>query len=268
MSKEHILPLSLGGCNKLCIEVNSEINKILGSKIDGILANDYLISCLRRRHNLRGHSNSAPVTKFKKVKVIGTNLPVQITHEINSKRIYDLRNRRYLTDAEYSGLQFSITIPFDKHIRSLFVTKVAIAAGYFIYGDEFLHYTDHESLRQYMSFAIHRNENLVNDLNLRFIDQFTTNADKRTIQLKDYFTLISKLLNCSSVQFILCSEHFLVNVAIAGKYIGTVNFKANAKQISNSGIYSGGHVLAIQNGILKRASFNHFENSIIAKYGK
>lgn len=266
MSLEHIIPLSLGGCNELNIDVNSNINKILGSKIDGRLCNDYLISCLRRRKNLKGHNKTAPLTKFTNVKFKESNLPIQITHRANSKTVYDLRNRKYLTDEESKGRQLIFTIPFDKQIRALFVAKVALSAGYFIYGDTFVNETDHKSLREYMNFSIHRDENLILNSPLRFIDEFLEDCDERTSRMRDYFNLIFKTLNCTCVKFALCSEHFLVSVAIAGQYLATINFKANVKQFPNSGLYSGGHVITIQDGKLKRASLNHIEKIVKHQY--
>ena len=43
MNIEHIIPLSLGGCDSFTIMVGKKINSDLGSKIDGKFCNDFLI---------------------------------------------------------------------------------------------------------------------------------------------------------------------------------------------------------------------------------
>lgn len=77
-SVEHIIPLSLGGCDEFTINVDTDVNKRLGSKIDGKFGNDYLINSLRRIKELVGHNNKKPSYVFKKVKIKDTNEPVQI----------------------------------------------------------------------------------------------------------------------------------------------------------------------------------------------
>ena len=208
MNPEHVIPLSLGGSNGFCINVNADINSKLGSKIDGKLTNDYLISCLRRRNNLRGHSKKEPITSLRRVKLKDTKRPVQLTFNSEGKHVYDLIEKRRLLGDELKGLEYQVQMKFDKHIRSLFVAKTILSAGYSIYGDKFLQFADHESLRCYMNFALHRDKGLIEHLNLRFMDQFNEIEDKRTVEARDYFKLIFKELNCSAVMFTLCSEHF------------------------------------------------------------
>lgn len=266
MTPEHVIPLSLGGTNKFCIDVNSEKNKILGSKIDGKMSNDYLVSCIRRKNDFKGHSNQSPLTKLTNVKMKETGKPVQLIFGKNINKVYDLIEKRDLTREETVGKNFQIKISMDKHIRSLFVTKTALAAGYFIYGKTFIENSDHDSLRSYMEFSNHSDMSLVENLNLRFIDQFTDAEDKQTVLTKKYFTLLFKELNCSSVKFALCSEHFIVSVAIGGEYIGSVNFKANTGKFPNQDKFSGGQVIGIQDGCLKRSSLDFIEETIRKKY--
>lgn len=260
MTKEHILPLSLGGTNKFCIKVNREYNKILGSKIDGKLSSDYLISCLRRRHNLRGHSNAVPTTKLTKVKMKGSDRPVQLIFTPNSKWVYDLINKRIIDENELTGAQYTISIPFDNHIRSLFIAKVALSVGYYVYGDTFRESADHESVRKYMEFAIHRQENEINNLNLRFLDHLTIPEDDRNKTIMKYFELLFKSMKGSAVKIALCSEHFLVSVAIEGTYIGTINFKADPTKFPNEGKFAGGKVLGVQNGQFRTSSVDFVED--------
>jgi hypothetical protein len=56
-TKEHVIPLSLGGSDEFVISVDRNTNAEIGSKIDGALANDVGMQFLRKAHDLRGHSN-------------------------------------------------------------------------------------------------------------------------------------------------------------------------------------------------------------------
>ena len=57
---EHIIPISLGGCDELTIRVDREINSKIGSQIDGKLTQDFLIALDRVKNGDRGHSKKTP----------------------------------------------------------------------------------------------------------------------------------------------------------------------------------------------------------------
>jgi len=59
-TSEHIIPLSLGGINGFEIPVCKIFNSNVGSKIDGALANDFLILMKRNELDVRGHSKKSP----------------------------------------------------------------------------------------------------------------------------------------------------------------------------------------------------------------
>jgi len=65
-NREHIIPLSLGGLDGFEIPVCRDFNSKVGSKIDGALANDFLILMKRNELDVRGHSNKKPKAVAKK----------------------------------------------------------------------------------------------------------------------------------------------------------------------------------------------------------
>lgn len=62
---EHIIPLSMGGCDAFAInDVSEKANSRAGSEIDGALANDPLVSMQRQTHLLTGHSGTVPAVNL------------------------------------------------------------------------------------------------------------------------------------------------------------------------------------------------------------
>jgi len=57
-SPEHILPLSLGGDDRLTLRVDGRVNRQLGHDIDG--PNDFLLARKRAEYHARGHSREEP----------------------------------------------------------------------------------------------------------------------------------------------------------------------------------------------------------------
>lgn len=268
MNDEHILPMSLGGANNFSLLVNSEINSQLGSKIDGRLTSDYLISCLRRRMQWIGHSGKEPKIILKNVRIKNSNSPVQLKFDSSGRHVFDLINKRYLTHNERTGVEFSINMYFDKYVRTLFIAKTVLSTGFRIYKQRFLDYADHDSLRDYMNFAFHKSEDQIKSLDIRLMDSFIELEDEISNQTRNYFKSISKLLNCSLVMFVVCSEHILASVALGGTYLGTINFKVDASQFQDQGKLEGGFIIGIQNGKAICSSFNYIEELITRKNTK
>lgn len=253
---EHIIPLGLGGCNEFCIRVDREKNSALGSHIDGKLSNDYLISSLRRHKDMRGHSGKVPETKFKKSKLTETNKPIQVIFKGKQTHFYDPIEKRELLDNETKGITFSSTIKFEKNIRMLFTAKVLLASGYFVYGQTFRDYADHNALRKLMNYKLTETDETIKDLQARIIDPFHEIPEKDK-GMKGVFEMICKATDSSCVMFLLCTENIIGSVGVGGQYIGTINFKAQTQYFSNEDKFRLGHVLGVQDKKLRRSSFYH-----------
>jgi hypothetical protein len=268
MNIEHIIPLSLGGANNFSIYVNADINAKLGTKVDGRLTQDYLISSIRRKKQLLGHSKKEPITILKKVTIKDSNKPIQLKFDAKNNYVFDPIKKRYLKPEECVGMEFSIQLDYDKFIRTLFVAKTALATGYLIYKEKFLNFADHHSLRNYMKFAFHRDKTKIMNLDIRFMDPFNKMDDETSIWTRNYFEAICSLLNCSLVMFVIGSQHILASVAIGGKYIGTINFKADVNNFQDEGKLKGGFIVGVQNGKAILSSFDYIEELIRAKYNR
>jgi len=253
---EHIIPLGLGGCNDFCIRVDKDKNSALGSHIDGKLSNDYLISSLRRHKDLRGHSGKVPETKFKKSKLTATNKPIQVIFKGERTHFYDPIEKRELLDNETNGIAFSSTIKFEKNIRMLFTAKVLLASGYFVYGQTFRDYADHNALRKLMNYKLTETDETIKDLQVGIIDPFHEIPEKDK-GLQGVFEMICKATDSSCVIFLLCTENIIGSVGVGGQYIGTINFKAKTEHFPNDDKFRLGHVLGVQDKKLRRSSFYH-----------
>jgi hypothetical protein len=59
-SPEHIIPMALRGLNTFALPVSATFNSEVGSRVDGILANDFLIMSLRDKYRAKGHNRQDP----------------------------------------------------------------------------------------------------------------------------------------------------------------------------------------------------------------
>jgi hypothetical protein len=131
---EHIVPLSLGGCDELVIPVHGATNARLGTEIDGKITDDFLVKFLRRESDARGHSGRRPEVIFKNATFEGRPAQVQFLGGNNLPLVWDARSATYL-DPEKIGKSLTIQWKMDRSLIMRFAAKVALSAGYFSLGD-------------------------------------------------------------------------------------------------------------------------------------
>ena len=125
-SREHIIPLSLGGVNGFEVAVDTTFNSKVGADIDGALANEFLIAMRRTEYDAR----PAQVT-FNKKKGMG---------------LWDARDR----EAKKVPGEFHMSASLNIDLPIRFTAKGALAAGYYVYGNLFREHVDHHQLREVM----------------------------------------------------------------------------------------------------------------------
>lgn len=244
MNIEHIIPKSLGGSDQFTILVNKDKNSKLGSTVDGKFANDFLIKMKQIHLDYRGHSKKTPYLKIKNSKI--KNSPVNVTFSKDNLEIYDPINKKILKD----GNKIQISTRIDLDIRFKFLCKVALSTGYFLYGDNFVKYADHKSLRK----AIFSNSLKDEKLDLRFYDNLhpVKSKDQQDINMMKF---LFKYINSSCVIVSYSPKSIIVHVAIGGDFIGMVNFKADIKYFPNDNSFRLGKVLTCRDGKLIQKSF-------------
>ena len=76
---------------------------------------------------------------IKNARIVEGQTPVQVAIDRSRKRleVFDTRQRRYLSDEETAGTTIQLRFLLDLDLRYRFAAKVALAAGYFAYGELF-----------------------------------------------------------------------------------------------------------------------------------
>lgn len=250
MTEEHIIPLSLGGCNSFTIMVEKNINSKLGNDVDGRMAEDFLVKLTRARKNIKGHSR-----KNVQMNIKGDidNHPVIFSVNHKGSEVYDLINKKTLKGELSINLGYHLELP----LRIRFVCKVALATGYYLFGEKFAQYADCSALRQTMlsnSFEGFSKE-------LRFYDTFTNVKEDDRAMVSLYENLF-KCIDKSVVIFSYQAKRIITFVAISGKYIGSVCLKANTEALVPSSSGALGRVL-----ICGKKGIKDFElREILAKF--
>ena len=257
-SPEHIIPMALGGVDGFEILVNSGFNSKIGSEIDGKLSNEFFWALSRTKFNARGHSGKEPVATIKKASYGKDKRPAHVHfHSNHGIRVWDVRDREYKSGKGEISISASLNI--DLPIR--FTTKVALAAGYYVYGDLFRQHVDHRQLRDVMNIdptKLDRSKSLaklgLDHITLK-IDTYLLKApsdpDSQILWLRMFCSSIS-----GSVVVVMPGQNcFGVAVGLLGQYLGMVNVPADTELFPNEGDYAWGHVLAIVDNKLERCSW-------------
>lgn len=257
-SREHIIALSLGGISGLEIPVDTEFNSKLGSQLDGALANELLFTLSRTTYDARGHSGKRPLATIKKASYSRDQRPAQVhLHMKDGTSVWDARDREFVK--VNTSVQISTDLSIDLPIR--FTAKIALAAGYFVYGDLFREHVDHRQIRDVMNLD-------PNDLDLTKsaaelgLEHLTLRYDSYLLEEPD--DLDSEILwirkFCSSVKgsvVILMPGRgcLAVAVGILGKYVAMINVAADTTAFPSGIEYDWGHLIAVTDGTLKRCSW-------------
>ena len=257
-SSEHIIPLSLGGVNGFEIPVDAAFNSILGSEIDGKLANEFLWGLRRTEYDARGHSGKEPRATISKASY-GENsrrAQVDFSHK-RGVRVWDVHDREFKKGS--GPIQISTSLNIDLPMR--FAAKIALAAGYYVYGDLFRQYVDHRQLRDVMNI-----DPAKLDLNKGPTE---LGLDHLTVRIDDYLhetpsdpdsEILMLRIFCSwvkgSVVVLMPGQGcFCVGVGLLSYYLAMVNVPARTELFPNEGAYALGHVVAITDKEFKRYSW-------------
>ena len=257
-SREHIIPLSLGGVDGLEIPVDAAFNSMVGSDLDGTLANDFFIALRRTEYDARGHSGKEPMATSKNASYGKDDRPAQVyLHRKKGLSVWDVRDRETKNDAE--SVCFRTFLNVDLPVR--FTAKVALAAGYYIYGDLFREHVDHRQLRDVMSIDLAKldlNKSPsalgLDHLTLRvddYLHKEPSDPDSPILCLRKFCSIVRG----SVVVLVPGTDCFRVAVGILGQYLAIINVPANTKSFPNSGDFVWGHLMAVVGHKLKRCSW-------------
>lgn len=217
MNPEHIIPLTLGGCDEFTIQVCKTKNSEANRRVDNPMKNDFFVGFQRMIRDYRGHRNEEPVLKNPKASL--NDRPISVHWSKEKISAYDPINKTHLESME------GVKIPnkIDPDIRSKFIAKVTLAAGYFLFGDIFVNHADHKSLRKYVFNGD------IDDTkpNLIFFDQLLLPPQRDEIVLWDLHKDMAKQKGCSGVIWRYTADKISSSVVIGGMLIGGVRFSAS-----------------------------------------
>lgn len=150
----------------------------------------------------------------------------------------------------------------DADIR--FVTKVALAAGYFACEEFFKNGVQHSQARMIVTAKRLTDVNPSVRLYTRFQDPEAL-PDPSDYQL---FKAAIELSGCSCVLMLPGKNCFGVIVGVLGDFMGMSNIPADTTGFPNDGAYSLGHCIFLQEGKVKRMSFRHLCDKLLEKMEK
>lgn len=257
---EHIIPLALGGCDQLTIPVDRQANSLLGHEIDGALTKDLGIQIRRREFSALGHSGKIPQAIARVASYGDDRRPAQI--QFNGKnplKIWDAKQKRTLSEQEAVGQRLSFTLHLNMIARVRFVAKVALSAGYHVYGDCFRHHADHDAARRLM------NVRKFTDLETA-LDQCMARGNWDTIPRQEWWDVddsveqaLCRRTNGSSVIFVPDADaRLLVTVGILGAWIGSMTIPVEVDNFPLDGDHDLGHVTAVIDGQVRRYPYRQY----------
>ncbi|WP_417500090.1 hypothetical protein [Methylophaga sp.] len=161
-------------------------------------------------------------------------------------RLFSPRHKRYLEDSESAGLttHFKTSINLTTKIR--FTAKVAIGAGYFIYGSAFADFAKVDHLRALMKLD---EVNMSDDI--KVIDPWESELTHQQKLIRE----MGKVFGLSTVIAVPSENGISFSVTCLGEFCGILRVPADTTKLKNSGDHTWGHILASDGKRLSRGSF-------------
>ena len=194
----------------------------------------------RTKFDTRGHSGKEPTALIRKANYGEDRRPAQVHfHSKEGLKVWDSRDEAF--KERVPSFEISGKIDIDLPVR--FASKVALAAGYYAYGNLFRQNVDHQQFRDVMN------------TDLRKLDLTKTPADMGlghlTLRVDSYLREVpyepaNDALNtirafCSSVEGFrrgTCPQAMIasvVGVGVLGQYVATVIATAETESFPNDG---------------------------------
>ena len=253
---EHVVPLSLGGVNEFCVRTEKKANWDLGSKIDGRLAEEFLVKQRRNRLGMTGHSGKHPVVRLKRSE-LESGEPVQVTFDRGDVRIWSPRREQYIAVGSDVQIRSKWTMYVNTPLR--FAAKVALSAGYFAYGDLFRHAVAHDEIRFIMEFDLA-------GVTPQEKAELRRRAATMGIQAEDWlrgddnpdlevYRLLSQAYGDATVVGLVPTRSSVtVFVGVLGLYVGLIDAPAHTTGFPLRGTHDLGHVMVLREGKIERQS--------------
>jgi len=227
-NSEHIIPLALGGLNTFTLPVSKDFNSHIGSVIDGALANDFLVMAKRDKHAVKGHTRREPEYVVTNASDAETGAPLRVTMgQRKGLRIWSPIEKRDLTGL---GKKVSLAFTLDMDIALRFVAKVALSAGYLIYGDLFRDKVKHDEFRTIMNHRPTEVGDAIYTMEARIDHRFREAETDNDKILRAMCTMVGPR---SIVAVMPTSKTLAVAVGVLGDYMGMISVPADTRDFPN-----------------------------------
>jgi hypothetical protein len=223
------------------------------------MASDFFAMTKRNLFDVRGHSRKEPVFVVKQSQNTD-GLPLQVAlNQRSGLRVWSPRDREYITDGRAARLELRFQVQLNAAMR--FVAKVALSAGYFVYGDLFRNQVKHSDFRAIMSSELASREGL-EDVEARVDDRFNENVTEDGLIFR---ALCKAAEPHSAVGFVHGTGRFGVFVGLLGDYIGLIHVSANLDGFPKDGDHLMGHWIELQRPKLLRKSMKETMQEYVEK---
>jgi hypothetical protein len=257
-NREHIVPLALGGVDGIEIPVCKKFNSEAGSKLDGALANDFLVMTNRDKYGVTGHSGTHPVF-IRNSSDPNTGKPLKVYFDQrDGLKLYSPADRQFLTEDGPSSVPIKINVDVDIALR--FVAKVALAAGYFVYGDRFRNDVKHSELRAIMNHTLPLLGDEIHQMGALVDDRFSTENGK---QLRVFRSICGAVKPYSLIGLVPDSKRLTKFVGILGDYMGMISVPTDTRKFPNENMLHWGHVIVFSKPEISRLSFRNAMEKMI-----
>lgn len=254
---DHIVPLSLGGLNGFWTWCATDYNSTMGSKVDGAIANDLLVMLARRNADARGHSNKPPTPVWKYSEIDGK--PVQVKLSREKIELWDPRVNAVVADEDVAGREIKSSFRIDKFSAMRFAAKVALGAGYFVYGDKIRSAVDCDEFRKLIALDPDRarsDASLIPD-QITVCDRFHADANGGSADAQ-MFRALCEFTSRTTIVLVPHIDAVSFHIGVLGMFMASITCPANTTDLPIGGLYDVGHVVLLAPGQLERLPLRGF----------
>jgi hypothetical protein len=160
------------------------------------------------------------------------------------------------------GQKVNIGFKVDLDVTRRFVAKVALSAGYLVYGDHFRKHVKHEDLRQIMNQRPTEMGDALKTIEAQYDDRF---LEPESINQKILRMMMTGFGPHSAIALIPNSHGLSVVVSVLGDYIGMLSVPADTKTFPNTGEYRQGQFFVLKKPIPTRDSIWNLNQRMLAR---
>lgn len=252
-NSDHIIPLSLGGLNGFETWSDADYNSKIGSKVDGAIANDFLVMLARRNADARGHSDKPPVPVWKRSTLDGR--PIQITLGRDKVEGWDARARTPIPEEQLAGRPIESTHRIDRFAAMRFAAKVSLGAAYFIYEDVIRTALDGTDLRKLIALdpeAARVDPTLIPST-ITVCDRFHPDANGANSDA-GMFRALCEFTGRSTFIAVPHEDSISFHIGVVGMFVASLICPADTSLLPNDGDHDLGHAILLAPGTIERVS--------------